>query len=95
MSPIFVFLRDVWIRTQCDAVTSRHATNLNLATYLPKLSQSVYTQAVQVGLLGGHKSTPVKHKHILLLYLGAFTVNPLPDFLYEAFMDYCMVRDAP
>ncbi len=23
------------------------------------------TQAVQGGLLGGHKSTPVKHKHIL------------------------------
>jgi hypothetical protein len=38
MSPIFVFLRDVWIRTQGDAVASRHATNFNLATYLPKLS---------------------------------------------------------
>ncbi len=23
------------------------------------------TQAVQSGLLGGHKSTPVKHKHML------------------------------
>ncbi len=44
---------------------------------------------------GGHESTPVKYKHILLLCLGAFTVSPFPDFLYEAFTDYCMVKDAP
>jgi hypothetical protein len=31
----FVFLRDVWIRTQRAAVTSRRATNL--ATHLPKI----------------------------------------------------------
>jgi hypothetical protein len=42
MSPIFVFLRDFWIRTQRGAVPSRCATNLsatrlptNLATHLP------------------------------------------------------------
>jgi hypothetical protein len=28
MSPIFVFLRDVWIRTQSAAVASRRAINL-------------------------------------------------------------------
>jgi hypothetical protein len=36
----FVFLRDVWIRTQRAAIASRRATNLathfpNLATHLP------------------------------------------------------------
>jgi hypothetical protein len=36
MSPIFVFLRDVWIRTQSAAVASRRATNL--ATHLPTLA---------------------------------------------------------
>jgi hypothetical protein len=39
----FVFLRDVWIRTQRAAKASRRATNLatnlhNLATHLPNLS---------------------------------------------------------
>ncbi len=42
MSPIFVFLRDVWIRTQSDAGANRHASNLNLATYLPKKNLATY-----------------------------------------------------
>ncbi len=33
MSPYFLFLRDVWIRTQRAAVASRRATNL--ATHIP------------------------------------------------------------
>ncbi len=33
MSPIFVFLRDVWIRTQNAAIASSRASNL--ATHLP------------------------------------------------------------
>ncbi len=32
----FVFLRDVWVRTQRDVVASRRASNL--ATHLPKLA---------------------------------------------------------
>jgi hypothetical protein len=35
MSPLFLFLRDVWIRTQRAAVASRRATNL--ATHFPSL----------------------------------------------------------
>jgi hypothetical protein len=36
MSPIFVFLKDVWIRTQSAVIVSRRATNL--ATHLPALA---------------------------------------------------------
>jgi hypothetical protein len=35
-----VFLRDVWIRTQRAAVTSRGATNL--ATHLPSIFTQIY-----------------------------------------------------
>ncbi len=43
----FVFLRDVWIRTQSAAVASRRATNLathlpKLATHLPKLATHLH-----------------------------------------------------
>jgi hypothetical protein len=37
----FVFLRDVWIRSQTAAVASRRATNL--ATHLPKLATHLPT----------------------------------------------------
>ncbi len=42
MSPIFVVLRDVWIRTQSAAVASRRVTNLTTHLFKGSLSDVVY-----------------------------------------------------
>jgi hypothetical protein len=44
--PIFLFLRDVWIRTKTAAVASRRATNL--ATNLPNLSTHLLNFAIHL-----------------------------------------------
>jgi hypothetical protein len=54
----FVFLRDVWIRTQRAAVASKRTTTL--ATYLPRKMGSYWLSLtiVNVNLLGRSTATP-------------------------------------
>jgi hypothetical protein len=69
MSPFFVFLRDVWIRTQSAAVASRRATNL--ATHLPiKLPTSLLSHPFPLVILFivcaiGSKAYSLHHSLIL------------------------------
>ncbi len=62
----FVFLRDVWIRTQIAAVTSRRATNLathltGLATHLPDLFTHLPELVTHLPDLAAHLPDLVTH----------------------------------
>ncbi len=71
----FVFLRDVWIRTQRVAVASRRGTNLaahlpilathlpNLATYLPNLATHLPNLATHLPTLWNGTSCMLPSSH--------------------------------
>ncbi len=63
----FVFLTDVWIRTQRSAVASRRATNLathllNLSTHLPNLATHLPNLAHHPPNLATHLLNLTTHK---------------------------------
>jgi hypothetical protein len=40
-----------------------------------------------------HTNRLTRRLKIVLLYLGAFTLIPFPDFLLKTHTDYCMAKD--
>jgi hypothetical protein len=72
----FVFLRDVWIRTQRAAVASGRFTNLathlpNLATHLPNLATHLRYLATHLPNLATHLLNVATHLPNLATHLPA------------------------
>ncbi len=86
----FVFLRDVWIRTQCAAVASRRATNLathfpNLASHIPNLASHLPNLDTHLPDLAAHLPNLATHLPVTFTFLYRFTLTRFTmmlSFLY-------------
>jgi hypothetical protein len=74
-SPFFVFLRDVWLRTQIAALASRQATNL--ATHLPRWQEEKLLLYLPWGLSNcSREKLPLSTQKKLEPYsFGVYSIN--------------------